>query len=765
LIFGGLNAHSYDIKENLSHKLLEVNLCDNHIKSEGARVISNYLKSPGCFLTSLNLNWNELGLTGAEYLSDALAYNEARRDLTRKKLGCTLSVLLLSCNGIGDLGAQKIASSLKPNHNLTKLDLSSNSVGTKACFIFSSVITGHRSMRVLDLSSNPLGEPGGRCLFRVILRRINCFIIMRSCTFPAIPNSFDISNPVAGSPYELDLQDPYQAAILSELINLYVVEDNKLSFDSVTVRERNEVGKSDVKFKAFGPEIAQSIISHDGEVVQKSNKQRWNPPPNSLVKVSCSQSKEKPSMNLVLEPESLEIFIIIIANARTEMDRKQWMQLICADAYFVTLQVDRIIEGLREKMVHISLLDIFANVWSKLLDTENKFEFMCKHLSYENRNNLVNIMSFENFKFNWINCTGHWFLDLGNIKQRNIMLSLIALNNAESLFSSGQSGRGDTSQRGNWMNFRNEIYKSANTEENIESFSFKKEFLNNLPYSGSLEFDYVCTTRPNSSSEDSKSSGTISSDDRSKLLNQLGLSKRIRLPKSKVVMAFLQLQIASCKYYFTTQDVLHILETFEEEEKTQVKVITILFSRIYDLENFHIILRDLPQKSIDEIAKCLGWLNIMNPLLPYHNFNLCLRYQDNRLLANLLLQLGATESGDNIKEDKKTELQLIEAYASLGRLLSDYNPKILSFSYRQLDEKSFAPLWNSRKDLLKCFLVGTQPISKKTVYRCIYMYKEMESDGFLTRGPIDLQYKEYLKSEKYLHKKRAQDKIASININ
>ena len=67
--------------------------------------------------------------------------------------------------------------------------------------------------------------------------------------------------------------------------------------------------------------------------------------------------------------------------------------------------------------------------------------------------------------------------------------------------------------------------------------------------------------------------------------------------------------------------------------------------------------------------------------------------------------------------------------------------------------------------LLKCFLIGTQPISKKTVYRCIYMYKEMESDGFLTRGPIDLQYKEYLKSEKYLHKKRAQDKIASTNIN
>lgn len=91
----------------------------------------------------------------------------------------------------------------------------------------------------------------------------------------------------------------------------------------------------------------------------------------------------------------------------------------------------------------------------------------------------------------------------------------------------------------------------------------------------------------------------------------------------------------------------------------------------------------MSQKGADEVARCLGWLNIMNPMLPYHSFNLKLLYNDNRLLANLLLNLGASEAVDAIKELKGSEFLVIEAYASLSRLLSGFfRPDISWMNYQ-----------------------------------------------------------------------------------
>jgi hypothetical protein len=36
-------------------------------------------------------------------------------------------------------------------------------------------------------------------------------------------------------------------------------------------------------------------------------------------------------------------------------------------------------------------------------------------------------LTFEQFKFNWINPTSHWRIDLSNKAQRAVMLNLIAI--------------------------------------------------------------------------------------------------------------------------------------------------------------------------------------------------------------------------------------------------------------------------------------------------------------------------------------------------
>ena len=414
----GLTVHSMGVnKKTPTHKIQELYLDSNKIKSEGAKAICNFLQLPGCELKILDLTWNMLGVSGAIHIADALQFVDKSGSSS-----CRLQTLLLSCNGIGDEGAQCIAASVARNISLIKLNLASNGVGTNTCFIFSSALNSHRTMRLLDLSSNPLGDSGARCLFKIILRRIPCFIIMKNCTFVVEPGSYDISNPAALSPYELDTSDPYQEAVMQELFNTYVVDTNHLSFDIVSVREKNTSAKqSDKNTKMYGSETFHKLMPLSGQVVNQSSKLPWIPPHGSLVKITCSQQKEKPPIALKLSAESLEIFIIIIANAGSEIDRNNWFRLMSTDHYFTTAQVDQMIESFAKQMVQISAVDIFGCLWTKLLDTENKFESMCKHLNSDDRHELVNICAFEKFRFNWVNCTGHWHLDLGNPRQREVI--------------------------------------------------------------------------------------------------------------------------------------------------------------------------------------------------------------------------------------------------------------------------------------------------------------------------------------------------------
>lgn len=455
------------------------------------------------------------------------------------------------------------------------------------------------------------------------------------------------------------------------------------------------------------------------------------------------------------------------------------------------------------------------------------FDFLFANTDANERKDLIYAITLKQYKFNWSNPTSHWNLNLGDKVQHAIMMQLIAINNSESEFSRTQSGRGDTSQYGNWYNFRNAKYTNNRLTTEI---MIDKEWITNLPNVGTIDFDYVSTTRPPADlynhhkkkktknkipssdleSEDEENLVTLAEGDDSEdlsdaspmkgstgrpkssarhatpthsrpissknastptssrtrptssirrkvklitddefyvFMQQLGLTNRSKVSGSATIFALMDLQLASAKYYFCVKDVLLILDAFQDHWDVQSRVIVALFSRIKDLHNLDLLLRNLDIRGQQEIIKRLGYLNVLNPLKISFDFVLSLKYLDNRIIVVSLMELAAIESADQISEEPNTELPIATLYGAYTRALNEVRPEVMRFSYADFGVRTNNVSWSSRKELVKKFLVGTQPIDEE-MYQVVTMFKELEAAGALTRGPIDLQYANHQKSLK-----------------
>lgn len=296
----------------------------------------------------------------------------------------------------------------------------------------------HKSMINLDISSNPLGEPGARAMFRMILKGMTCFVAMRDCSFPEDPTAFNHSNPALKSPYFLDLSEPYQGAVFHELMEMYK-ENPNCKIDSVTHRQT-----------AGGKESTFYLGVKAGEIVTKKDGYYWEPPAAGIVKVSFSNKVSIPTLLDAISGDAYKVMSTMLIHAKSDIDRKNWLQLICVDVLFTTTQarnlLDLFISNNFLEPGGITKVFLFECLWDNIIDTENKHNFLCQ-LDEKERLALGHSISFEKLRFNWVNPAGHWRLDVGNRSQRDVIMKFIAINTIESHHSHKESGRGDTSQK------------------------------------------------------------------------------------------------------------------------------------------------------------------------------------------------------------------------------------------------------------------------------------------------------------------------------
>lgn len=446
-------------------------LAHNLIGSDGCMGIAELLTRKSCRLKCLDLSWNDIRAAGVGHIATSLHYNK------------TCTSLDFSANGINDKGGCSIAMAILNNTSLVEVRLEQNLLNSQSCFVFARAIRFHSTMERLDLSCNPLGEAGIRAVFRAIVsyNLPKCFVLMRNCSKYFNDDIFNHTNAARDSPYDLDLSDPYKSTVFDELLRKTANSPFNCKLEA-TYKEN---------LKGTANPIALGV--KDRITVIKGTNTPYTIPNAGFVRVEFKQTSPVPKLDMAIHSSPLKTLLLIVVFAKNEQDRKLWLSLLCKDLYFTTLQCQHIIDTLESKKVlgagGLTKIEVFEAVWTRIIDNENKYEFLNANLDKKTKKEFIGKMSFEQFKFNWKNPTGHYRINLMDKSSFALMQQLIAINDTETRYSERSSRRGDTSQKGNWFNFRNEVMDGV-------EFSIDREFTLNLPTSGILEFDYVSTSRP-----------------------------------------------------------------------------------------------------------------------------------------------------------------------------------------------------------------------------------------------------------------------------
>ncbi|ETV69364.1 hypothetical protein, variant [Aphanomyces astaci] len=278
--------------------------------------------------------------------------------------------------------------------------------------------------------------------------------------------------------------------------------------------------------------------------------------------------------------------------------------------------------------------------------------------------------------------TNHYALDLSKQIDRQALIKLAEVAQAEKQFSKSRSGRGDTSQHGNWENFRNEWLDGKAT-------ILTSHFFQTMPQKGKLEFDYVSTSRPTRGTKpmsdrryqqlvaqiardsrtelrlpDKSTAGTRrrrSVGDRWELVRNAVRFRKFKKWIRDVKMAFqvhshtkedigfklFQIEAATCDRWLSVDQAAEIVRCMPSVHNGKTETCRLLFPRLIDIEHFMEIFDALSFAEKQECARLLGWLNILNPQQPdrYYEFDLSVR--EEREAAKIFVKLAVTEPGEN----------------------------------------------------------------------------------------------------------------------
>ncbi len=145
----GAIALAEALKYNTS--VTSIKLSSNKIGDEGAIALAEALKS-NTSVTSIALWKNNIGAEGARALAEVLKYNTS------------ITSIKLSLNKIGDEGAIALADALKYNTSITDINLWRNNIGDEGARALADALKYNTSVTYINLWENNIGAEGAIAL-------------------------------------------------------------------------------------------------------------------------------------------------------------------------------------------------------------------------------------------------------------------------------------------------------------------------------------------------------------------------------------------------------------------------------------------------------------------------------------------------------------------------------------------------------------------------------------------------------------------------
>jgi hypothetical protein len=150
-------------------------------------------------------------------------------------------------------------------------------------------------------------------------------------------------------------------------------------------------------------DISAEVV--DGETYLGNGSSPWAIPTTGVLKLHLTHRPRIPTVDMAIDDLAYNTILAIVVNARSENDRKNWLFLMCMDAYFTSEQAQDLIDILADQHLlgggGISIVVFFYRLWSNCCDVVNLYDFYHRNLDIPKRLSLIHSLSFEKFRFNW----------------------------------------------------------------------------------------------------------------------------------------------------------------------------------------------------------------------------------------------------------------------------------------------------------------------------------------------------------------------------
>lgn len=517
------------IAESLSYitcRLKFLDLSWNSIRLESAVAIGEAL-GQNYSLTELNIAYNAFGKEGGEAVGKSLFNNT------------TLKTLDMSHNNITPRAAFVIAVALRGNTTLQHINLEGNPLGEyggKAFMIL--CCTAHQrieiglkkcnfNIRNDDCWFNSDDPVGGARNGEFLLEMSDAYefaVMQEILRLASCEEGFQISNlvvDICGKKETIELKrqcckrnskaaeaatqsDPdavfdmfdQDGSGLIELKELHCMFDQlNISINSAEIDrlmfyyDKDQSGFIDRdEFLDILNFITQEVNENrrSSHVMVRTSNQNisWKPDPEMRVKVNiCFDLIQSNEYTVFTHEQHMNVIFL----CKDTDDKAKLIELALGQIKLQTEEAQKLFEALtreygsKEKAMSVVLPSMAAPQYARLLLTTN--------ITNNSDMRLLRRKMGDSLPVILGSTSGHYKLDLSKTNDRWTFKKIVKINNMEKKFNK-QSGRYDTSQHGNWDNFRNVRFNFVKIE------TFEQSFMISPPHAGLLEFDYVSTTRP-----------------------------------------------------------------------------------------------------------------------------------------------------------------------------------------------------------------------------------------------------------------------------